>query len=792
MLLLRAWWRERRFEGAALTLAAGLLLIASSVQQLFVFVMAITNRWEVDSRPFVILSIVAAALATAVWIALGTRRGRESLKRGASRPQRIHELEVLGAIARLSSQPGSVEQVGGNILAAAAPAVGADCAVLLLYDSEHRRLNAKAASGIPEDLWRTFEIEVSDTFNQTLLAVGSLLVVNNVSAERRLKMQLARAVGARSALVVPIRHEGRPVGTLSFYAVAAPRRFDSVAVAVAELIAKEAGDVLERTRLQEEVREERERATRVLAHIGDGVFFVDGTGVVRLWNPALSAITGLSRTGTSPRQGRRAPLLVTAARILHVHEVDARAERAQDVCRRLADPVRMMDVPDRCERRHLDALQQLADELRAREAVVGLERNRHSQLLGSVEHGLEPSRDVVELWRRAAEHANRRRAPFARQLDCRRQLAVERLRQLDRRVEADERHRGAGERRPDGATRPGVERQGIDRLSAEQAELEPVVAVLANRSEHSFERPLGRREVRHGDSPQGVVARPGAQVSEQSRVSPLGRPAATPPDRCASRARSHSRARATSARRARARAAHCRCGSPPRSPDVHRGGRRAPAGSVTCLARDCRLLEHLGRRRQVLRQGRFELLEADRLAHDLDPAAVADQLDALHARLDGRDRDSAESAVVVLDQRGRRVFGLHRLRAAPRQAPDRRRRPCEVTEQIERVGRLVHEHTAALARPRPAPARGAVVGVRAIERVDDRDAYELAESAGRDRASRAAAITGRKRCWKQTPSSRPARSAASIIVSASRASTASGFSTRTWAPASSASIASGG
>ena len=294
VLLLRVWWRERRFEDAALTLAAGLLLVASSVQQLFVFVMAITNRWEVDSRPFVLLSIVAAALATAVWIALGTRRGRESLKRGASRPQRIHELEVLGAIARLSSQPGSVEQVGGNILAAAAPAVGADSAVLLLYDLEHRRLNAKAASGIPEDLWRTFEIEVSDTFNQTLLAVGRPLVVNDVSAERRLKMQLARAVGARSALVVPIRHEGRPVGTLSFYAVAAPRRFDSVAVAVAELIAKEAGDVLERTRLQEEVQEERERATRVLAHIGDGVFFVDGTGVVRLWNPALSAITGLS------------------------------------------------------------------------------------------------------------------------------------------------------------------------------------------------------------------------------------------------------------------------------------------------------------------------------------------------------------------------------------------------------------------------------------------------------------------------------------------------------------------
>jgi signal transduction histidine kinase len=107
-------------------------------------------------------------------------------------------------------------------------------------------------------------------------------------------MQLARAVGARTALVVPIRHEGNPVGTLTFYAVTAPRRFDSVAVAVAVLIANEAGDVLERARLQEEVRDERERAARVLAHIGDGVFFVDGTGVIRLWNPAIAAITGLA------------------------------------------------------------------------------------------------------------------------------------------------------------------------------------------------------------------------------------------------------------------------------------------------------------------------------------------------------------------------------------------------------------------------------------------------------------------------------------------------------------------
>ena len=47
---------------------------------------------------------------------------------------------------------------------------------------------------------------------------------------------------------------------------------------------------LARTRVS---REERERSDRVLAHVGDGVFLVDRDGVIRHWNPAAEAITGL-------------------------------------------------------------------------------------------------------------------------------------------------------------------------------------------------------------------------------------------------------------------------------------------------------------------------------------------------------------------------------------------------------------------------------------------------------------------------------------------------------------------
>jgi PAS domain S-box-containing protein len=49
-------------------------------------------------------------------------------------------------------------------------------------------------------------------------------------------------------------------------------------------------------------RQEREQAERVLAHVGDGVFLVDRDGVIRLWNAAAEAITGLRSESLSNRR----------------------------------------------------------------------------------------------------------------------------------------------------------------------------------------------------------------------------------------------------------------------------------------------------------------------------------------------------------------------------------------------------------------------------------------------------------------------------------------------------------
>jgi PAS domain S-box-containing protein len=54
------------------------------------------------------------------------------------------------------------------------------------------------------------------------------------------------------------------------------------------------------------VRQQRDQAERVLAHVGDGVLLVDHDGVIRLWNPAAEAITGLRAAAVSDRPAEEA------------------------------------------------------------------------------------------------------------------------------------------------------------------------------------------------------------------------------------------------------------------------------------------------------------------------------------------------------------------------------------------------------------------------------------------------------------------------------------------------------
>jgi PAS domain S-box-containing protein len=83
--------------------------------------------------------------------------------------------------------------------------------------------------------------------------------------------------------------------------------FDDGEVALLEAVSESLKHALERIRLAKEreallVREhaarreaeERGQAARVLGYVADGVFLIDATGVLQLWNPAAEAITGIA------------------------------------------------------------------------------------------------------------------------------------------------------------------------------------------------------------------------------------------------------------------------------------------------------------------------------------------------------------------------------------------------------------------------------------------------------------------------------------------------------------------
>ena len=110
-----------------------------------------------------------------------------------------------------------------------------------------------------------------------------------------LHLSLVRELGLYGYMCVPLVARERTLGVITFAAADSQRRYGPDDLALVEELARRAASAVDNARLYREV-EERAQAARVLATVGDGVFLVDRYGVVRLWNEAAEAITGLDRS----------------------------------------------------------------------------------------------------------------------------------------------------------------------------------------------------------------------------------------------------------------------------------------------------------------------------------------------------------------------------------------------------------------------------------------------------------------------------------------------------------------
>jgi PAS domain S-box-containing protein len=111
-------------------------------------------------------------------------------------------------------------------------------------------------------------------------------------ARDELHLELLRELGMRSFMCVPLVARSGVLGAIAFMGAESGRSFGELDLALAEELARRATTAIENAQLYRQA-EERARAARVLATVGDGVVQVDRDGVVRLWNPAAEAITGI-------------------------------------------------------------------------------------------------------------------------------------------------------------------------------------------------------------------------------------------------------------------------------------------------------------------------------------------------------------------------------------------------------------------------------------------------------------------------------------------------------------------
>ena len=142
--------------------------------------------------------------------------------------------------------------------------------------------DAAALAG-PTNVVRTGESELVPEIPDAMLA--------SVAADD-LHLDLLRALGLTSYMCVPLVARGRTLGAVTFALADAGRLYGADDLALAEELARRASTAVDNAQLYAEA-EERAQAARVLASVGDGVFLLDRRGVVRLWNPAAAAITGL-------------------------------------------------------------------------------------------------------------------------------------------------------------------------------------------------------------------------------------------------------------------------------------------------------------------------------------------------------------------------------------------------------------------------------------------------------------------------------------------------------------------
>ncbi|MEK7700552.1 MAG: ATP-binding protein [candidate division NC10 bacterium] len=210
----------------------------------------------------------------------------------AALARRAEELTSLNAIAAAAAGSLDLGEVLDRVLDATLVALGMDAGEVFLVDEGRREVVLTRHRGpASEAFWEMSRFALGQGLPGQVAVSGEVLTSTDLARDVRFLRKSVAAAGFTSLICLPLQAERKVVGVLSLSS-RAPRTFTEQELSFLGTIGAEAGTVVGRARLVEEVQTQRARIAQILDSASDAIVSADGRGAIVSWNRAAQQIFG--------------------------------------------------------------------------------------------------------------------------------------------------------------------------------------------------------------------------------------------------------------------------------------------------------------------------------------------------------------------------------------------------------------------------------------------------------------------------------------------------------------------
>ena len=324
---------------------------------------AVRQGHEVGADDFLTKPVDTPSLILKVRAFLRFKGAHDEVVRAREEAQaHARDLALLHEIGRDWSLIAEPEEFNRMVTQRLAGLIGAPVCLIALYDPATRVLGASLpAHGLPDDLARKIHYEVKPEYRSLWnFRSGRPYVSNKPQSDPRLLQDMVRLTKVQSVVLVPMLSEGHVLGLL--VAANKPGGFTSNDVRLLSIFAGPAASFLRSRRIFDRQRRHAAFAQRLSDLAGDMAGTMGRAALLNLAVHRIQKDLGYERVGFwSPGPARGL-----------VQELEAGAERPADFP---ADPAHLRWVLQGgtpLQRRHRDALVELALPVRAGEHGIGV------------------------------------------------------------------------------------------------------------------------------------------------------------------------------------------------------------------------------------------------------------------------------------------------------------------------------------------------------------------------------------------------------------------------------------